>query len=438
MAASDVLAQFLKRSASHTAEDADVLVSFRGLRGEVGNRDRVTHLVHWYPAKMFYRIPEQILDTLSLNSTATLLDPFCGSGTVLVEGILRGYTTTGIDVNPIARMISRAKTTPLDAGWISKHAKTIVDRAKHYRSVPHEEQVPSYWFGREIGKALHRLHRAIMEVRDDQYRNFFSVCLTSIVRRCSLADPSIAPPVRMTAKRAPRAGNRYQRAFAAAIALTGRDVYDRFIAAVSENCVRLIELSSHDQLGKAVVLDASASNTGLKPRSVDLIITSPPYCGAQKYVRSLRLEMRLLGMSDEAISAVDRLTLGTERILTTGFCWQKFEMVPSPILGIAHKVFQNNQGRGIMLAHYFKGLLEFAQECKRVLKPGGNAFVSFGTSRIAGQTVDLARIFTAIGRSIGLNPFITLVDTIPSRGLITKRHRTSSTIEQENVVWLVA
>jgi hypothetical protein len=242
----------------------------------------------------------------------------------------------------------------------------------------------------------------------------------------------------MTAKRARRAGHRYQQNFTAAITLTGRGVYDRFISAVSENRVRLIELSSRDHLGKAIVLDATASDSRLRPQSVDLIITSPPYCGAQKYVRSLKLEMRLLDMSSEAISEVDYLTLGTERISTMGFRWQAFAMVPNPALGIAHTVFQNNARRGVMLAYYLKGLLEFAQECKRVLKPGGNAFVSFGTSRIAGQTVDLARVFTAIGRSVGLTPVITLVDTIPSRGMITKRHHTSSTIEQESVVWFRA
>jgi hypothetical protein len=83
------------------------VVTFRDAGGAVGRRDRATHLLHWYPAKMFYRIPDQILQTLRPGSLSVILDPFCGSGTVLVEGIARGYSTIGIDINPLARLISR-------------------------------------------------------------------------------------------------------------------------------------------------------------------------------------------------------------------------------------------------------------------------------------------------------------------------------------------
>ena len=88
------------------------VVTFRGPGGAVGRRDRATHLLHWYPAKMFYRIPDQILRALRPDNSCVILDPFCGSGTVLVEGLVRGYSAIGIDINPMARLISRVKTTP--------------------------------------------------------------------------------------------------------------------------------------------------------------------------------------------------------------------------------------------------------------------------------------------------------------------------------------
>src|SRR5947209_1395898 len=88
-------------------------VAFRDSDGTIGRRDFVTHWIHRYPAKMFHRIPEAILDALPSDSQLTILDPFCGSGTVLLEGMLRGHSTIGIDINPIARLISRVKTTAI-------------------------------------------------------------------------------------------------------------------------------------------------------------------------------------------------------------------------------------------------------------------------------------------------------------------------------------
>ena len=92
----------------------EINVSFRDHGGAVGRRDFATHWIHWYPAKMFHRIPSVFLDTVELPAQAKILDPFCGSGTVLLEANLRGHHAIGIDINPLARLISRVKITPLD------------------------------------------------------------------------------------------------------------------------------------------------------------------------------------------------------------------------------------------------------------------------------------------------------------------------------------
>ena len=79
---------------------ATMSARFRGSQGEVGRRDFATHWIHWYPAKMFHRIPAEILAS-STAERLTVLDPFCGSGTVLLEAALRGHSAIGIDVNPL-------------------------------------------------------------------------------------------------------------------------------------------------------------------------------------------------------------------------------------------------------------------------------------------------------------------------------------------------
>ena len=92
-----------------------------------------------------------------------------------------------------------------------------------------------------------------------------------------------------------------------------------------------------------------------------------------------------------------------------------------------------------MLKQYANFLELFAQEIARVLKPDGNAFVTFGTDRVAGVAIDCSEVFLAAAmRQPGLRHVGTLVDTIPSRGLLTSRHRSAATINDERVVWITS
>src|SRR5207302_3299257 len=71
-----------------------------------------THGLHRFAAKFIPQVPAWALDSFA-GRDRVVLDPFMGSGTTLVEGILRGGTTVGVDVDPLARFIARAKVTPV-------------------------------------------------------------------------------------------------------------------------------------------------------------------------------------------------------------------------------------------------------------------------------------------------------------------------------------
>jgi DNA modification methylase len=77
----------------------------------------LTHGLHTYPAVMIYPISRNIISLLKgITSVDTLLDPFSGSGTVLVEGQLAGIKSIyGNDLNPLAKFISEVKTKPIDS-----------------------------------------------------------------------------------------------------------------------------------------------------------------------------------------------------------------------------------------------------------------------------------------------------------------------------------
>ncbi|MFQ6056141.1 MAG: DNA methyltransferase, partial [Methanosarcinales archaeon] len=83
----------------------DIDWSFRG-----ADTKYATHGLHQYPARMIPQIPHQLIPKFSKTGDL-ILDPFSGSGTVLAESILYGRYAIGVDINPLACLISKVKST---------------------------------------------------------------------------------------------------------------------------------------------------------------------------------------------------------------------------------------------------------------------------------------------------------------------------------------
>lgn len=88
----------------------------------------LTHGLHPYPAKYIPQIPHSIIAELSRRGE-TIVDIFCGSGTTLVEANLLGRNAIGIDANPLACLISEAKTTRFQSGD-EDHLYKLVEQVK--------------------------------------------------------------------------------------------------------------------------------------------------------------------------------------------------------------------------------------------------------------------------------------------------------------------
>ena len=433
-------AQFLASQAQHGQNDGRVnapsrCVSFRSHEGRVGNRDEQTHLLHWFPAKMFYRIPIDILDAVAPPIDGRVLDPFCGSGTVLVEARARGFQTVGMDINPLSCLISQVKTTPLDGPSLHDDLQAIVRASKRFRRIPDDHILPPYWFRPAPRRTLYHLYSAIRCASiPASHRRFFTVSLTNIIRRCSLADPHIPPPVRLSEHRLDRAGTRYQRAYDHAQALDAECVYEMFRLRTIKNIELVADLLAPD-LPKSIIYRRSATRMRLPQASVHTIITSPPYCGAQKYIRTFKLELSLLGYTPAQVAALDRRTLGTERV--PSIRRSTTQHLSKHQVSVLEAIAAVSKQRSRMLAEYLFGLREFAKEVKRVLATDGSAFVTFGTSIfVKKHAIDFADMFSSFAATNGLVEYARLTDPIPSRGMMTKRHHTASVIPTETVLWL--
>ena len=91
---------------------------------------KYTHGLHNYPAMMVCPISRNIIRMVKeIQPVNALLDPFAGSGTVLVEGMLSGIeTVAGNDINPLALLLTKVKTTPIKHKILLEETKKLFDR----------------------------------------------------------------------------------------------------------------------------------------------------------------------------------------------------------------------------------------------------------------------------------------------------------------------
>ena len=94
-----------------------------------------THGMHTYVAAMIPQLACKLVDRYAPPGD-TVLDPFCGGGSVLVESVRSGRPAVGRDVNELAVLISQAKTTPIDSVQASEVADSIIRSIDPLPSTP--------------------------------------------------------------------------------------------------------------------------------------------------------------------------------------------------------------------------------------------------------------------------------------------------------------
>lgn len=154
------------------------------------NTRELTHCFHDYPARMIPQIARQFLELFAKEKTGFLLDPYCGTGTTLVEGFIKGFECLGFDLNPLARLIAKAKTTVFDLAeidfYITDFNKFILSKPKHFE-MPEIFGVSrlDFWFKPEVIEKLSIIKKFIGQIPDLEIRLFFLTAFSETVREAS-------------------------------------------------------------------------------------------------------------------------------------------------------------------------------------------------------------------------------------------------------------
>ena len=264
--------------------------------GDSGSNDNATrnhvHGFHTYPARMHPVTASRLVEAFCPLG-GRILDPFCGSGTVLVEAMIQGRTAFGVDLNPLAVLLSSCKTKNRDPEHLSEmvaeaaQCAAIADERRKARTKPSRRypRLDAELFEPHVLMELDSLRHAIHERRKTPVGPDLALVLSSLLIKCSnrVGDTSNNTTPR---KLAP--------GFPAKI----------FVQKAEEWALRLADFASllpGDPVPEATVLQGDATKLAMLDLDpVNAIVTSPPYAATYDYFEHHDVRLRWLGM--DAIS----------------------------------------------------------------------------------------------------------------------------------------
>lgn len=226
-----------------------------------------THAIHSYPAMMMPRIARNVIQEYA-TSESIVLDPYMGSGTTLLEGMVENVgKVIGFDLNPLAVLISTAKTTKFNL----ENIKMEIDNLDYHLSVLSNYEHPSFtilesWFKQENIDELARLKAVINNIEDSDVRLFFSLVFSETVRHVSFTRNGefklYKIPESKRDSHNPDAIAIFSQKLQS-VYTTVKDFYENTTFLNSQTDV--------------AIMNAAITDSDVKPNSIDLVVTSPPY-----------------------------------------------------------------------------------------------------------------------------------------------------------------
>lgn len=407
-----------------------------------------THGIHSYPAMMVCPISRNIIKIMKgIMPISSLFDPFSGSGTVLVEGLLSGIpNVVGNDINPLALFLAKVKTTQLDISTLQSYANNLLDsiqnryeqyilqidsvddvltnayeldltakhgwgdNAPHYLTEYCEKNnvdinIPSfknigYWFKPRVILLLQIIKDEINKIEDKNMRNFAFVAFSESIRLVSNRRNGEfkmfrMPPVKV-AKFVPDVINEFS-----TILQRNIEKMNAFVEACSDTGTN----------SKVTIFQNNATVLQDVPNeSIDLVVTSPPYGDSRTtvaYGEYSRLSLQWLGidnLSEKEIMGIDKSLMGGAKF-RNGFEYT----IPSQSLRESlFRIKDKDLERAGDVYSFYNDLKNSIKAVSEKTKIGGYHFWVVGNRTVKGELLKTDVIITEIADSYGLEHVYTI------------------------------
>jgi hypothetical protein len=365
-----------------------------------------THTIHRFPGKFVPQVARELLQLVGATNKTLIADPFCGSGTSLVEASLLGIPTLGVDFDPLAVLISKTKTTKLSVKQLGEVRKYWAGKieVENYDYLNGAVSNLHHWFKPEIAGQLEFIKQKALRIEDEALRLFSIVVFSSILRRVSNADDQTQKTyVSGTLKKIP-------------------PMPDELFPVFLERAVRGMESYSMKRTAPVLVQKGDARDWHVT-KQVSGIITSPPYIDSIDYVYNQMLEYfwlyDVLGLaSADEIRELRKKPVGFRRVdIDAGLerlakispqAAELLDPLVTKINAVSKKEAQNVVG-------YFEDFANHVKAAKQCMRPGGIYALVIGESHIRGVTVPTPTILSTIFEAYGF-------ESLGSCSYVIKRH----------------
>ncbi|MBN2755419.1 MAG: site-specific DNA-methyltransferase [Candidatus Goldbacteria bacterium] len=374
------------------------------------------HSFHRYFGKLIPAIPRFAIKSFTVEGDL-VLDPFCGSGTTLVESKMLNRNSVGIDLNPLSAIISKAKTTGLDYEKTLKMMNIIISNVKNEKDDKHKNLIPfcinmEHWFRSEVIKDLALLKNEIKTNTNGNLKNFYLACFSAMIRDVSNADPRHIFPG-------------YSKRMRRIDAEEGRviDVLNKFEKVVIKR-VQSLKNNINGNHSLTRIYTGSANDILNNIRNVKLVVTNPPYISSIRYLETSKLEMYWLEIlkSQKDYFEIDKNIVGTERFYSKDYKDVQRTNY-SKINKLIKQIYDDgNFKMSKVVSKYFNDMESIFEGLYSALDKNAHMVFKISDSMVRKVNIPTHSFFIEIAKSKKFKLVSKFKDKIESRSLLTKRN----------------
>lgn len=346
--------------------------------------------MHPFPARMAPGIAVSFLS--SSQKRLRVLDPMMGSGTVVALARAKGHHAIGVDIDPLAVLMTKVWTTTVDCSRARLKARQVLARAQSmnvtlrtaYPKNADDEtrRFVRYWFDRHTRPQMVALATSIHRVRDNKMRDVLW-CAFSRLIIAKQAGVSLAMDL---------AHSRPHRAFQRAPIKP----FPNFLAAVDRVLQNCISTSDADRGPAPHLRGGDARNLRVPDRSIDLVLTSPPYINAIDYMRCSKFSLIWMGFTVKELRELRSRSVGSE---VGQYRPANHSAKILKEFKLANRLSSRNRA---VLARFIEDMSVALGEAWRVLVPGGRAVYVLGDNNLRGTYISNSRLIRVLASRAGL------------------------------------
>lgn len=387
-----------------------------------------THSYHRYPAKFIPQLVERLIDEYVPYKDAHINDPFMGCGTTIVTGISRGFKVSGTDINKIAYLITKVKSTPIEPEYLNKKIEHLLYKLKFLSETPtplfnnkitplipqkHIDRI-DYWFTEEIKNELGKILKVIYDEDDEIIRDFFLVAFSHILKNCSLWLQRSTKPTRDLKKKPAKPYDALKKHLRKM--QRGNNAFYKVVPPyVRENLSNYLNIKIGD-----------ARKQPVPDNSVDLIVTSSPYVTSYEYADLHQLSTLWLDLAD------DLTNYKKEFIGTSYKSYENKRLKSSIAMDIVSKMSKKDKKMAKEIEAFFIDMEEVFEESFRILKEGGRCCYVIGNTKLKGIDILNAEVFAESLQYSGFKLDRIIKREIPSKILPQKRDEKTGRFSNNN------